>query len=93
METIQYNYIANYVKLLRMSFTILKQRDARFPVLVFALCRKWYEMNRSHALELLTQSKPILAARYGVTRLALFGSTARDAARVNSQGNRAMHFS
>jgi hypothetical protein len=41
-------------------------------------------MNRSHALELLTQSKPILAARYGVTQLALFGSTARDAARVNS---------
>lgn len=41
-------------------------------------------MNRSRALELLTQSKPILAARYGVTQLALFGSTARDAARSNS---------
>jgi predicted nucleotidyltransferase len=41
-------------------------------------------MNRSRALELLTQSKPILAARYGVTRLALFGSTARDAARSDS---------
>ena len=34
-------------------------------------------MNRSEAVELLTQSKPVLAARYGVTRLALFGSTAR----------------
>ena len=41
-------------------------------------------MNRTHALELLTQSKPILAARYGITHLALFGSTARDAARSGS---------
>ena len=37
-------------------------------------------MNRQRALELLRQSKPELQARYGVTRLALFGSTARDAA-------------
>ena len=37
-------------------------------------------MKRSCALELLAQSKPIVAARYGVTRLALFGSTARDTA-------------
>jgi len=41
-------------------------------------------MNRSQAIELLTQSKPVLAARYGVTRLALFGSTARDAASSDS---------
>jgi len=41
-------------------------------------------MNRARALELLTQSKPMLAARYGVTRLTLFGSTARDAARGDS---------
>jgi predicted nucleotidyltransferase len=41
-------------------------------------------MNRSEAVEMLTRSKPVLAARYGVTRLALFGSTARDAARDNS---------
>ena len=41
-------------------------------------------MNRSRAIELLTRSKPILAARYGVTHLALFGSTARDAARNDS---------
>lgn len=41
-------------------------------------------MNRSRALALLAQSKPILAASYGVTDLALFGSTARDAARTNS---------
>jgi len=41
-------------------------------------------MNRSHALELLTQSKPTLAARYGVTQLALFGSTARNDARADS---------
>ena len=41
-------------------------------------------MNRSLAIELLTRCKPILAARYGVTHLALFGSTARDAARNDS---------
>ncbi|MBX9812321.1 MAG: nucleotidyltransferase family protein [Burkholderiales bacterium] len=41
-------------------------------------------MNRARALELLAQSKPLLAARYGVTRLALFGSTARNAARDDS---------
>ncbi len=41
-------------------------------------------MNRARALELLTQSKPMLAARYGVTRLTLFGSTVRDAARGDS---------
>lgn len=41
-------------------------------------------MNRAQALELLTRSKATLAARYGVTRLALFGSTARDAARADS---------
>jgi len=41
-------------------------------------------MNRARALELLTRSKSVLAARFGVTRLALFGSTARDAARAGS---------
>ena len=41
-------------------------------------------MNRSRALELLTQSKPTLVARYGVTQLALFGSTARNNARSDS---------
>ena len=35
-------------------------------------------MNRDRAIELLSASKPFLAERYGVTRLALFGSTARD---------------
>ena len=34
-------------------------------------------MNRSRTLELLTQHKPELARRFGVTTLALFGSTAR----------------
>lgn len=37
-------------------------------------------MNRSLALSLLTQHKPILAERFGVTQLALFGSTVHDAA-------------
>lgn len=41
-------------------------------------------MNRARALELLAQSKPILATQYGVTDLALFGSTARDTARAES---------
>jgi uncharacterized protein len=41
-------------------------------------------MDRARALELLALSKPTLSARYGVTDLALFGSTARDAARPDS---------
>jgi predicted nucleotidyltransferase len=41
-------------------------------------------MNRSEALKLLADSKPYLAREFGVTRLALFGSTARDTARASS---------
>ena len=41
-------------------------------------------MNRSNVLRLLAQNKPALAARFGVLRLALFGSTVRDAARPDS---------
>lgn len=41
-------------------------------------------MKRSRVIELLRQSKETLASRYGVTQLALFGSTARDAAREDS---------
>ena len=41
-------------------------------------------MDRSRALELLRQSKPLLVDRYGVTKLALFGSTARNCARTDS---------
>ncbi|HXF08751.1 MAG TPA: nucleotidyltransferase family protein [Candidatus Acidoferrales bacterium] len=41
-------------------------------------------MKRDQALKLLAQSKPALAERFGVTRLALFGSTVRDAARADS---------
>ena len=41
-------------------------------------------MNRQHALEILSRSKPELQARFGVTQLALFGSTARDAATSDS---------
>lgn len=37
-------------------------------------------MNRSTALNLLTAHKANLAERFGVTGLALFGSTARDTA-------------
>lgn len=41
-------------------------------------------MKRSQALKLLSRNKAILAARYGVRQLALFGSTARDMAKKNS---------
>ncbi|MDP1671601.1 MAG: nucleotidyltransferase family protein [Burkholderiales bacterium] len=37
-------------------------------------------MNRSQTLELLAANKAELTRRFGVVRLALFGSTARDAA-------------
>ena len=41
-------------------------------------------MNRDHILALLSQNKPILAARFGVTRLALFGSASRNTAAADS---------
>ena len=41
-------------------------------------------MNRADALAILTKSKPALVQKFGVTRLALFGSTARDAAQIES---------
>ena len=37
-------------------------------------------MNRDEALDLLREQKPALAKRFGVIRLALFGSFARDQA-------------
>jgi predicted nucleotidyltransferase len=41
-------------------------------------------MNRTQTLDLLKQHKPQLARRYGVTALALFGSTVREDAREDS---------
>lgn len=41
-------------------------------------------MNKTKALQELAHSKAILVQRFGVTRLALFGSTARDAAHESS---------
>ena len=41
-------------------------------------------MNRQQILELLRRSKPQLQARFGVTRLALFGSAARGTAGAGS---------
>jgi hypothetical protein len=41
-------------------------------------------MDRDLVLNQLAHCKPLLAARYGVVRLALFGSTARDGARPDS---------
>jgi hypothetical protein len=41
-------------------------------------------LTRAQTLQLLAASKPELAKRFGVTRLALFGSTVRDTARADS---------
>lgn len=41
-------------------------------------------MERQRTLELLSRSKPELQARFGVTRLAFFGSTARSTASSGS---------
>lgn len=41
-------------------------------------------MNRQRVLKLLSRSKPELQARFGVIRLALFGSIARDTATSGS---------
>lgn len=41
-------------------------------------------MNRDEVLQQLARNKPTLVARYGVARLALFGSTVRGAARPDS---------
>jgi uncharacterized protein len=41
-------------------------------------------MDRQRALTLLTEHKPELVRRFGVLRLALFGSVARDAATASS---------
>lgn len=43
-----------------------------------------HEMNRTQTLQLLTEHKPVLAERFGVARLALFGSVVRDAAKEAS---------
>ena len=37
-------------------------------------------MKRQHTLKKLTELKPLLAKRFGVARLALFGSTGHDEA-------------
>ena len=41
-------------------------------------------MNRQQAINALSKLKPELVKRFGVTRLALFGSTVRDEARPES---------
>ncbi len=41
-------------------------------------------MKRNNALAILKQLKPALVQQFGVTQLALFGSTARDDASDNS---------
>ena len=41
-------------------------------------------MNSTQTLSLLTEHKQVLVQRFGVARLALFGSVVRDAAQVGS---------
>lgn len=41
-------------------------------------------MTREELLALLAQHKPVLAERFGVVKLALFGGFARDTARQDS---------
>lgn len=41
-------------------------------------------MNRKEAIQVLSLAKPKLASRFGVVRLALFGSLARDEAHPGS---------
>ena len=41
-------------------------------------------MNRAQTLRLMAEHKAVLAQRFGVTLLALFGSTVRDTARADS---------
>jgi len=41
-------------------------------------------MKKQQTIQTLKDSKPILSQRYGVSRLALFGSMARDTATANS---------
>jgi len=41
-------------------------------------------MNRQEVLQVLSRAKPELARRFGVARLALFGSMARDESRPGS---------
>jgi predicted nucleotidyltransferase len=45
------------------------------------------EMNRSQVIKILSHGKPLLSKRYDVTRLALFGSTARDTANSDSDSD------
>lgn len=42
------------------------------------------KMNRNRALELLSEHRSVLSERFGVTQLALFGSTARNTAANDS---------
>lgn len=49
-------------------------------------------MNRRDILHVLALVKPVLAKRYGVVRLALFGSAERDEARADSDVDVAVSF-
>lgn len=49
-------------------------------------------MNRAEVLDLLRTHKPTLEQRYGVTKLALFGSFARDQATEKSDIDILVHF-
>ena len=50
-------------------------------------------MKRDEVLHPLACNRPTLVARYGVERLALFGSTVRDAAQADSDSDILVSFS
>ena len=54
--------------------------------LIFSVIRRGRggKVNRQEVIQTLSTAKPVLAERYGVTRLALFGSTVRGEARPDS---------
>jgi predicted nucleotidyltransferase len=68
----------------RVSFSTRQGRVRRLCGSFADAARLESEMNRADVLEQLAQCEPTLATRFGVTSIALFGSTVRDAARVDS---------
>ncbi len=61
---------------------LIRAGDVRAEPVKLAGCSNGSEnhLNRSQTLQLLAQHKSVLAQRFGVTDLALFGSTVRNAA-------------
>ncbi len=59
-------------------------RNARLRLDNIKFVRTKVTMNRQQAIEALNKLKPVLVERFGVTRLALFGSTVRNESKPES---------